>query len=81
MQVAYTERFRTSYRAALPEIQRAFDRRLALLLATLRHPSLCAKEFDETMGIWQARAGRSWRFYFLIEGDTYLLLDIIAHPK
>jgi mRNA-degrading endonuclease RelE of RelBE toxin-antitoxin system len=81
MKAAYTGRFRKSYRAATPEIQHAFDRRLELLLGNLRHPSLHAKKYDEARGVWQARVGRAWRFYFLIEGDTYILLDIIAHPK
>jgi hypothetical protein len=31
--------------------------------------------------LWQARATRRWRCYFTIEGDTYRLHDIIAHPK
>jgi hypothetical protein len=30
---------------------------------------------------WQARVNRDWRFYFTIEGDTYIILDIIPHPK
>jgi len=24
---------------------------------------------------------RDWRFYFVITGDTYLILNIIPHPK
>jgi len=31
--------------------------------------------------IWQARVDGGWRFYFQIERDTYIPLDIIAHPK
>jgi len=54
---------------------------LLFILANLRHPSLRAKKYDETRGIWQARVTRDWRFYFTIEGDAYYLLDIISHPK
>ena len=37
MRVIFSERFRSSYESAPPDIQRAFDRRLALLLENLSH--------------------------------------------
>jgi len=40
MRAVYTQRFLNSYAMAPPEIQRAVDRRVALLLQDLRHPSL-----------------------------------------
>ena len=49
------------------------------LLGALSH--LRAKKYDEARDLWQARVTRGWRFYFTIEGDTYRLHDIIAHPK
>jgi len=55
MQVIFSERFRRSYESAPPQIQQAFDRRIALLVRNLRHPSLWAKKYDEPRGIWQAR--------------------------
>jgi hypothetical protein len=30
---------------------------------------------------WQARVNDDWRFYFTMEGDTYLIRDIAPHPK
>jgi len=81
MRLVYSERFRQSYEHASPEIRRAIERRLLLLIENLRHPSLRAKKYDETRSIWQARVNRDWRFYFLIEGDTYQLIDVIPHPK
>jgi len=68
MRLFYTDRFLESYEQAPVAIQGAFDRRVALLLANLRHPSLRAKKYDETRGIWQARVTRDWRFYFTIFG-------------
>lgn len=62
-------------------VRRAFDKQVALLAENLRHPSLRAKKYDEANDIWQARVSRDWRFYFKIEGDTYRLIDMIAHPK
>jgi hypothetical protein len=29
----------------------------------------------------QARVNRNWRFYFNIVGDTYIIRDIVPHPK
>ncbi len=81
MRLVYSERFRRSYEHAPPEVRRAIERRLTLLVENLRHPSLRAKKYDETRGIWQARVNRDWRFYFLIEGNTYQLIDVIPHPK
>ena len=76
-----TERFQRSYRAAPRVIQEAFDKQSRLLLENFRYPSLQVKKYDETKGIWQARVTRSWRFYFKIDGDTYIIEDIIPHPK
>jgi len=62
-------------------IQQAFDEQALLLLQNLRHPSLRAKKYDEAANKWQARVTREWRFYFTIEDDAHILLDIIRHPK
>ena len=44
-------------------------------------PSLRAKKYDESLGLWQARVNKDWRFYFLIQHDGYLIVNIIPHPK
>jgi plasmid maintenance system killer protein len=51
------------------------------MVRDIRHPSLHAKKYDESSGIWQARVNGGWRFYFTIEGDVYHLIDILPHPK
>ncbi|MBI4490961.1 MAG: hypothetical protein HY694_17900 [Deltaproteobacteria bacterium] len=79
MRLVYTERFRRSYEEAPANMQRAFLKQARFLLQDLRHPSLRAKKYDKTR--WQARVNGGWRFYFRIEGDAYILLDIIPHPK
>lgn len=81
MRVAFSDHFRRSYHRAPAEVRKAFDRKLSLLLQDLRHPSLRAKKYDETAGVWQARVNRDWRFYFTIAGDMYRIHEIIAHPK
>ena len=81
MRLHYTERFRRSYRSAPVGIQKAFNRRVVLLVNNLRHPSLRAKKYNEADDIWQARVTRDWRFYFRIMGDVYEIIDMISHPK
>jgi hypothetical protein len=51
------------------------------LVESLHHPSLRAKKYNAAEDIWQARINRSWRFYFVIEGDTYIIIGLIRHPK
>ena len=81
MRVLFSERFARSFREAPDRIQREFGKQLGHLLRNLRHPSLHAKKYDESRGIWQARVNGGWRFYFTIEADLYTLIDIIPHPK
>jgi mRNA interferase RelE/StbE len=64
MRVLFSERFARSFREAPDRIQREFGKQLAHLLRNLRHPSLFAKKYDETRGIWQARVNEGWRFLF-----------------
>ena len=81
MRVRTTQKFDEMYAAAPREIPRALDRKLVLLIQNLRHPSLRAKKYDEARNLWQARVTKGWRFYFTIEGDTYVMHSITAHPK
>ena len=62
-------------------IRKALYKQAAFLVDNLQHPSLHAKKYDEGEDKWQARVNRSWRFYFKIVGDTYIIEDIIPHPK
>jgi hypothetical protein len=81
MRLFYTERFQRSYADAPAKVRKQCDKQIILLAQDLRHPSVRAKKFDEARGIWQGRVNRSWRFYFLIDADSYYLLDVMAHPK
>ena len=76
-----TERFRRSFAAAPRTVQKAFDKQSRLMIENIRHPSLRVKKYDESKNLWQARVNDSWRFYFTIIGDAYVLEDIIPHPK
>jgi hypothetical protein len=81
MNWAHTRRSEKDYQEAPPEVQKAFDKQAQLLAQNLRHPSLRAKKYDEAFDLWQARVNRDWRFYFLIQGSTYLIVTIVRHPK
>jgi mRNA-degrading endonuclease RelE of RelBE toxin-antitoxin system len=81
MKLRFTERADKDYADLPVVIRKAFAKQLRLLLANLRHPSLHAKKSNEDMDVWQGRVTRGWRFYFKIEGDEYVILSIISHPK
>ncbi len=81
MKFQWTSHFIRAYRKAPKEIQAAFDKQSLLLLRNLQHPSLRARKYDERKDRWQGRVTKDWRFYFLIQGDTYILQDITRHPK
>lgn len=81
MTASFTLRFRKQYQKLQSEHQAKFDKQLAFLLTNLRHPSLRSKKYDEANDIWQARVDDDYRFYFQIDGETYVLLSIIPHPK
>jgi mRNA-degrading endonuclease RelE of RelBE toxin-antitoxin system len=68
--------------AALPvAVRKALEKQLRYLLSNLQHPSLHAKKYSESLDVWQARVTKGWRFYFKIEGDEYVILSTIPHPK
>jgi mRNA-degrading endonuclease RelE of RelBE toxin-antitoxin system len=81
MKVDYLPRAQRALRDAPPSVQRAFFKQVKLLERDLRHPSLHAKKYDEALDRWQARVNNNWRFYFNIVDDTYVIRDIIPHPK
>ena len=62
-------------------IEKKFQKQLKFLLSDIRYPSLRAKKYLENKGVWQARVDDNVRFYFTIEGDTYVLVNIKYHPK
>jgi mRNA-degrading endonuclease RelE of RelBE toxin-antitoxin system len=68
-------------KGATANVRKAFFKQIGLLAQNLHHPSLHAKKYDEAEDLWQARVNSDWRFYFVIIDDTYVVLDVISHPK
>jgi hypothetical protein len=81
MTVALTERALAALASAPPAVQKAFIKQINFIARDLTHPSLRAKKYDESQDIWQARINEDWRFYFLIARETYIITNIIPHPK
>lgn len=81
MRYSTTPHFDQVFEKFATEIQRAFKKQVAFLLQDIRHPSLRAKKYGGTTGVWQARVTDNVRFYLQIIGDKYLLLNIRKHPK
>jgi mRNA-degrading endonuclease RelE of RelBE toxin-antitoxin system len=79
MRYSTTEHFDREFRKLPKSVQAAFKKQLALLLDNMRHPSLRAKKYDESLDVWQGRVTRNVRFYFRIYGDVYVLLNIRKH--
>jgi hypothetical protein len=67
--------------AFLDDVREALYKQVRFLEQNLRHPSLRAKKYDESLDLWQARVNVDRRFYFFIRDDIYYIVDIIPHPK
>jgi mRNA interferase RelE/StbE len=81
MKLRFHPRIAAQLADAPSAVRKAFDKQVGLLAENLRHPSLRAKKYDEANDVWQARVTKGWRFYFQIEGETYTILSVRAHPK
>lgn len=81
MKLVYTATFNNNILKFPLVTRNKFYKQASYLILNLRHPSLHAKKYDEVSSIWQARVDKSIRFYFIIQGNSYILLDIKRHPK
>ena len=81
MKIAYARTALDALQDIPAPIRKAFYKQAGFLLQDLHHPSLRAKKYSEAADKWQARVNRSWRFYFKIVDDAYLICDITPHPR
>jgi len=79
MKPVFSNRFVQQLKKSPRAVEEKFYKQLECLLTDIRYPSLRAKKFDETRGIWQARVNDHYRFYFQIEGNAYVFLNILPH--
>ena len=81
MKIARTARFKKAWKQ-LNEEEKALARKAIKNLAVdIRYPALRVKKVKGTEYIWEARASRSLRMTFQIEGDTILLRNIGRHDE
>ena len=81
MRVGFSKHANDDYESLSIPLRKVADKQLAFLAANIRHPSLHAKKYDTSTGLWQARINKSWRFYFLVTQDLYYIVSIKTHPK
>ena len=81
MRIDYTEHTLDHLKSAPVLVRKAFYKQIKFLGQNIRHPSLHAKKYDEATGLWQARITQSWRFYFVIKADEYIIVAIKNHSK
>jgi len=81
MRIARTENFKRAWKQ-LPEEQKASARKaIENLITDMRYPALRVKKIKGTENIWEARASRSLRLTFQIEGDIIILRNIGQHDE
>ena len=79
MKIFYHKNFLVSLNDFPSPIKKKLKKQINFLVKDIRHPSLHAKKYDESLDLWQGRVDKGVRFYFVIENDTYVLLDIKYH--
>jgi mRNA-degrading endonuclease RelE of RelBE toxin-antitoxin system len=81
VRIARTARFKKAWEQ-LNEDEKALARKAIRNLAVdIRYPALRAKKIKGAEDIWEARASRSLRMTFQIEGDTITLRNIGRHDE
>lgn len=81
MKLIYTPTFQSNLKKFPKEIRKKFYKQADFLIQNIRHSSLQAKKYGGEKDVWQARVDKNIRFYFSIDNDLYILLDIKYHPK
>ena len=76
MRLLVTERFRRRYRSLSQEDQVRVRKALRQMADDLRYPALRVKRIQGTAKIWEARASRSLRVTFEVEGEDIILRNV-----
>ena len=81
MRFEFSTKAYDEYESFSVELRRTACKQIGHLVKNIRHPSLHAKKYDESIGLWQARINKSWQFYFFVIRDTYYIVSIRKHSK
>jgi len=81
MELVFTKTFIRDYRKLSQTIQEQVDRKLALLLQNMRHPSLRVKKVRGYDDVWEGSITMNYRFFFRQAVDKYVLLRVGTHNE
>ncbi len=83
MHFRFTTRFERDYAKAGATIQQRFEKQLSLLMEHgPSYPSLRVHPYEaHGPDAMQGRVNLSWRFYFYVSGETYIIYHLTDHPK
>lgn len=81
MKITRTVRFKKAWRELKEEEKGLVRKALRNLATDLRYPALRVKKMQGVEHIWEARASRSLRMTFEIEGNTIVLRNIGRHDE
>jgi mRNA interferase RelE/StbE len=81
VRIARTEGFKKAWNQLTDEQRTLARKAIENLIADMKYPSLRVKKIKGTKNIWEARASRSLRMTFQIEGDTIVLRNIGQHDE
>jgi mRNA-degrading endonuclease RelE of RelBE toxin-antitoxin system len=79
MRLLLTDRFRRAYRSLSPQDRKRVQKALLLMSEDSRYPGLRVRRVQGTGGIWEARASRSLRITFEVEGENLTLRNVGHH--
>jgi hypothetical protein len=79
MRTRTTPRFDRAFATALPAVQQAMRKQARRLLEDFRHPSLQTHPVPGRPQYFQGRVTFHWRFYYYLDGHTYVLTDLFKH--
>lgn len=81
MRLLLTNRFRRAYRSLPQKERNRVQKALRLMEEDLRYPSLRVKRVRGTAKIWEARASRSLRITFELQGEDLILRNVGPHDE
>ena len=75
----FSKLFKKEYKALSKEIQKAFDKKLALFISDTTHPSLRVQRIQGTKHRWEGSVTKNYRFTFEFMENIVLLRTIGTH--
>ena len=83
MRFRRTDQFTHAYDKAPEAVRRAFDNKLRLLVEHgHRYLSLRTHPWPaDGPDAQQCYVNKHWRFYYYLDGDTYVIYNLRPHPK